>query len=372
MTKSPAVFFSLNTQFQNLGDCVINELLLRELATQAEIHILGRRTPQWMQKRLAEVPSIHIGSSLTGWIARLFKSVLLRRTIFAFKPGHFAISARPKSILYSLLLLIFCGTLRLFGGEVIRVGISIEPLDPLQQKLLAWLGNLHSLFGVRDMRSLEYGRSIGIDHIAYSPDLAFLLARGWPGCDAVGLEQPPGQPRERLSISFRQDAALAKEEYRVSMSDRVGEYAKASGLTPVVSEQVGYDEAISQDLAERLKCQRVRFVQDDPSANAIFENYQHSQFVVSNRLHSLLFGWSAGAIPVPLIVASKHSKIGDLFRSLQIHDLVLTWEDLDKLPQHLSAIHERAEQWRERLKVAMDQQCQTLATLLRENSARRT
>ncbi len=198
-TPVPVVYFSLQTQFENLGDCIINELVIRELAKHARVKIIHRRAPSWLLERLTSVSNVQLYHSKSRWFADLFKRLAVRSPIvFAFKPGHYITSNRAKSIGYSAALVAFCGLCRVQGGKVIRSGVSLDRFGALQTRLQSLLGRLHTSYGVRDHASLEYARQLGARSAHYSPDMAFLLL-GASDTTGLSLQKPLTSDRQRLS-----------------------------------------------------------------------------------------------------------------------------------------------------------------------------
>ena len=64
------------------------------------------------------------------------------------------------------------------------------------------------------------------------------------------------------------------------------------------------------------------FNQTRSSVTSIFEAYASSDFIISNRLHSLIFAWAHGAIPIALVDERIDRKICDLFNYLGLNNLI--------------------------------------------------
>lgn len=358
MSQRPVVYFSLQTQFENLGDCIINELVIRELARHARMKIIQRRAPSWLLERLRALPEVEIYASKRQWFGDLFRRMALRSpVVFAFKPGHYLSSSKAKSLAYSAALVAFCGLCRMQGGKVIRSGVSLDRFGAIQSRLQAVLGRLHTSYGVRDQASLDYARSLGAVSAHYSPDMAFLLADSEATSGLIGSKLITAEvARPKLSLSFRRQGLLKESSYVERLAEVIGGSSKDHSLTPVVVEQVTFDHELAQTLAAHLSSPVVRFEQSEESVRGIFANYAESRVVVSNRLHSLLFGWTAGAIPIPLVENSPHSKIVELFKHLNLTDLLHFSDDLKHLPAHISnVLSDESERRRKLRKIFQDQ-----------------
>ena len=340
MSQRPVVYFSLQTQFENLGDCIINELVIRELARHSRLKIIQRRAPTWLLDRLRALPEVEIYGSKRKWFGDLLRRMASRTPIvFAFKPGHYLSSSKAKSLAYSAALVAFCGLCRIQGGKVIRSGVSLDRFGALQSRLQAVLGRLHTSYGVRDQASLDYARSLGAVSAHYSPDMAFLLADAEATSGLIGTKLITAEvARPKLSLSFRKQGPMKESSYVESLTAAIGTSAAEHDLRPVVVEQVTFDRELAQNLSNLLSCPVVRFEQSEQSVRGIFANYAESRVVVSNRLHSLLFGWTAGAIPIPLVENSPHSKIVELFKHLNLTELLHFSDDLKQLPGHIGQV----------------------------------
>ncbi|MCC6510797.1 MAG: polysaccharide pyruvyl transferase family protein [Pirellulaceae bacterium] len=338
--RRPAVYFSLQTQFENLGDCIINELVLRELAKHAHVKIVQRRAPSWLLDRLNRVDGVEIFSSKARWFSDLFRRMVTRGPIvFAFKPGHYVCPSKVRGVAYNTAMVAFCGLCRAQGGSVIRSGVSLDRYGPLQSRLQSMLGRLHTSYGVRDQASLEYARQLGAVSAHYSPDMAFLLAdaRDTSGLDGARMITAEVS-RPKLSLSFRAQGPMKDSAYLAQLVEATTRCASLNQLQPTVVAQVTYDQALAYELASSLNCDVVRFEQTEASVRGIFTNYSESRLVVSNRLHSLLFGWVAGAIPIPLIENHPHGKIVELFKHLGLSELIHFADDLTGLPAHIGKV----------------------------------
>ena len=358
MSQRPVVYFSLQTQFENLGDCIINELVIRELARHSRLKVIQRRAPTWLLDRLRALPEVEIYASKRQWFGDLLRRMAVRSPIvFAFKPGHYLSSSKAKSLAYSAALVAFCGLCRIQGGKVIRSGVSLDRFGALQTRLQSVLGRLHTSYGVRDQASLDYARSLGAVSAHYSPDMAFLLADAEATSGLIGSKLITAEvERPKLSLSFRKQGLMKESSHVEKLSEVISGSSAEHGLSPVVVEQVTFDRELAHELSTHLKCSVVRFEQTEESVRGIFANYAQSRVVVSNRLHSLLFGWTAGAIPIPLVENSPHSKIVELFKHLNLAELLHFSDDLKQFPDHLShVLRDESELRRKIRKIFQDQ-----------------
>ncbi len=340
--KSCTLFFSLRTQFENLGDCIINELSLREFAKHARVSILESRAPEWLLQRMQTVSDISLSSSQSAWYFELVKSLFARRAGFLFKPGHYYQSDNWRALIRSAALLLFCKTFTACGGKIFRAGVSLGQLGSSQEWIQARIARLHTVYGVRDEFSLDYARRLGNKSPVYTPDLAFLL----PTSELSGSEAS----RHLVTISFRSQHDTDESHFLDRICAMLQTVSRSNDLQLKVMQQVAYDAEISGELSRRLECDTEIFVQSEESVQHIFSTYRSSMLVVGNRLHSLLFGWLSGAIPIPIIDRVKNGKIIELFDKVGLGELIVYSDEVEQFEVRVRAVLKEKEQWRAKLR----------------------
>jgi polysaccharide pyruvyl transferase WcaK-like protein len=107
-------------------------------------------------------------------------------------------------------------------------------------------------------------------------------------------------------------------------------------------------------------CDAVRFVQSESGVSQVFGSLRESELMISNRLHSLLFGWASGVIPVAVVDDIVDEKIVSLFGSLGLGGLVVLVSEVDRLPEVLREISAQADVWRKKLSQVFEKQNQVL------------
>ena len=210
----------------------------------------------------------------------------------------------------------------------IALGRSVIPgTDQSWADKFAWLG-------VRDEASLQALRDHGIRNVVYLPDLAFLSP----------IESPSGADVERsgIALSFRKMAPDIRnsEQYTGALQHAVGELVGASRLVQrnqaLFFHQVHEDASFNHDLAIATGAGEhpTRLTLD-----SYLDFYKRFSMVVSNRLHCLLLGAQAGAVPVAL-TSQRHTKVVSLFETVGWHKLIIDIDDPDGPPTRLDEIRE--------------------------------
>src|SRR5262249_888424 len=157
----------------------------------------------------------------------------------------------------------------------------------------------------RDSESLGYAKSIGVRRPEFFPDLAWLLPK-------AGTEAARGND---VVISFRESTNLTERSpwYRerlISTLDQVlAQLLARTGRKLIVAHQVDYDRDFCRDLYRRYSSLYPSvLVENKLDLRSMGDIYRRASWVVSNRLHVLLFGMLHGAAPLGVSDASKHRK----------------------------------------------------------------
>ncbi len=354
------IYISFRTQFENLGDCVINRLLIEELAQSRVVHALTTTAPPWISEQLNRQNCKTYGRA-GGWWLSLAREVLDPRVkvVFYFKPGHHVGHANWKGKTKGIALLGFTVLCKLLRIKLRRVGASLGAQTTWSKWIETQVGKAHELYGVRDGESLALAQLLGIPAV-YSPDIAFLL----PYHNDVSL------PRDYLGVSLRARAwnttpVPADKSPQEILTAMIQAIAARYRLTPQLTAQVTFDRQLTAALAKRLSTDVIEFDHSAASERHIFQCYERCRLVISNRLHSLIFSWSAGAIPVPIVDRSVDQKIVDLFNYLGLGALIFDCEDLDQLEAHVTRLLEHEQDWKWRLKKVFSGQQTELRNMLK-------
>jgi polysaccharide pyruvyl transferase WcaK-like protein len=336
---SGLILFSLATQFENLGDCVINEIVIKKLSERSKVVVLTGGAPKWLLTRLAGIDSITLCSQWFAFaISPLQHPRSSGRRVLFFKPGHFAARSGPRALSRLAAVYVLCAFLRWRKWSIARIGVSVEAGSWLESQVQARLGRLFSFYGVRDLQSRQQAAQWGIRSAAYAPDLAFLL-QGPSSCTQ--------HQRRHLALSFR-NRKWMKMNFGARLARAIGG-VRSRGLEPLLVDQVLHDGLLAQEMQAKLRCDLVSFRQTTESAASVFAAYESSVLVVSNRLHSLLFGWSRGTIPLALVCPQEDKKIIELFKSLGLEMLLWPAEKLDRLEERIDTLCAQADALRNRL-----------------------
>lgn len=299
-------FLSVNTQFENVGDALINRELVRLCSASARVYIDTSRCPSQFRDTVVNGLSGNT-KEVSGWFRLCFIMILSRvagyRCFYFLSPGGYvgdrvgfdAVKANANT-----LVLWFMAS---FGVTICHMGVSYERIGPSHARILQRRSKLISHHYVRDNESNDYARSLGLIVHGEMPDLAFAVPN---------RRIPEATEKDKIALSFRVDQGPgvgAKVEALVKELD--GRLDSSFEFHFIC--QVKRDRSFMEGLASVVRHRRVSSSIVYRDIDECFEAYNSATHVVSNRLHSLLIGLSCKARPVPIVDRVWNRKIIGLF-----------------------------------------------------------
>lgn len=323
---------NVKTQFENLGDALINRELIRLLSPLGTVVIgLSTAPPAFRRSLSSGLPrSVRILESSWRFYFELARALFLAKrggpaAHLVLNPGGYTGDHSAAGEIKSLLRVSILRALKWLGIRVLLIGVSYEDIGRRHAKSLGRLAALLDIHMVRDSGSIAFCRAEGIHAVGPIPDLAFALE---------GDTSLPAN-NGRLILSVRR----VDEKIRDALGE-VLEWAKAHNLEVSLSSQVHRDAAFMEELRElyNLRGANVELEQIDDALRF----YGRQSIVVSNRLHVLILAWRAGSIPVPILRPGKNNKIRNLFTDLGLQDLIIEVDDPASISSSLSAVSRTA------------------------------
>jgi len=322
------IFFQAHTQYENTGDLIINRSLVDLLRSHGKLIVNDRGVPDWYltqlglqeRERLSKVAKcsffITIACTLLKHILNKNSNVYLVSGL-----GHFYGYSVFKSVNIAVASLAFA-LFRGLGCQIIKIGTSLGPLGLLVGAAESFRALFIKHYLVRDSLSLELAKKIGIRHAYFFPDLA------WSYEQQHGLlTQPSRIAREALFISFRSSThELIKEpHYKECVLNALKIIIGVLGRRKIkVGYQVERDRAFCFELFDSLRdIDDLEFIESRIDVDNAFDVYNDVKYVISNRLHVLLYAYKFGALPMALINMNEHIKITGIFKDAYLDDLLL-------------------------------------------------
>jgi len=291
-------YISLTTQFGNLGDEVINIILIRELAKRSTVLALAYRIPDWyfhnIRKGLGDyIKNVKFFRNPLYFLASMILDGFLSRKSFLFTScGGLGCLDRTPMRQYFFIALQYLPSLRLA-----QVGVSYRCITVRSAKLMGIAQLRGESLSVRDSLSRELYSQHGVD-VPIVPDLAFLL----PFVKA--------KRKAKIIFSFRP----VEPKYIAALLSHLNSAIAAAStcdIRPVITWHQEKDAEFCMWLAARLCVEA-----EGPTASKLdrFEQtcsiYDNSVAAISNRLHVLLIAASRGACPIGLLMANERKVRG--------------------------------------------------------------
>lgn len=319
------IILSLTTQYENLGDELINLMLLRQLAKSHKIIALSSNAPEWyienIKNGLQELQSnVTLIEDSKIFYITLTKKVFSNNRIWLFTSCGDVSSSRP-TILKDLLLL---ALQYLSNLRVAQVGASISRITSSRATLLKISQNRGKNITVRDTASQELLRKQHIN-VRLVPDLSFLL-------QTTAIKPL----RSRLAlISIRYHTDVDVERLLRDLKSLFCTLSKHQ-LLPAFTWQVSRDAEFCRHLANMLNVP-IRSLTTTTSnrLQAAFDLYDEADVVISNRLHVLLLAASRNTCPIAMLHTSE-IKIRAVMRDMDMYDnIICDSSTIEKTVDHI-------------------------------------
>lgn len=325
--RVPAAFLSIKTQFDNIGDALINRELCRLVSDRADTWVDFSRAPVVFERAMsvANLPRVATFRSFgfVKLILEMVKQRLAGRPCYFFlNPGglgghQLSFKRRASASVYNTLLAL----LSVLGVRICLIGISVDPVYGFDLAIMKIRRNLLHAFAVRDSLTSRYVESVGMPADELVPDLSFNLYGS----------APPDRPTasKAIAFSFRFDGKADEEAVRRHIGRILSAYgsdyeylfvAQVNRDAPGI--QRIHDDALRQGFRSRM----IACTDDIGHLCAIYAN---CIAIYSNRLHALLAAAYSGAVPYALVAKGRQPKIEGLFRDLGLEHLLLFIDDED-------------------------------------------
>jgi len=313
-------FISVRTQYENLGDALINRELIGLLSAQGKLVVDVSGVPVWFVDMLAlPADAVRVRGQL-----RLLGHMVLRRlaghrVYHFFIPGGMRGEYSRHQFFRKCVSLLPYYALSLLGARFCQVGLSFESLGPRHTAYLRLRNRVMHAFHVRDRGSSELLTSLGVAHCGLLPDLAF---------NTFESGRREIRPTAAACFSFRTDQHLEQlEDCYEAMQRAIRALPKQTRYFLVV--QVERDRAGMETIRARLRDElgiEARIHQETRDIERLRDFYRGMDVVISNRLHVLLLGAGVGARSIAY-VDEANQKISGMFETIGRADLVLRRDD---------------------------------------------
>lgn len=342
--KSPTFIISERTQLTNLGDIVLNTVLLDRLAKYGQLITVksNEKLPASLECAIAGTSSarLTIGELVALMMRSWFASKLW---VICLNPGGY----RGGASVSGLLRLVAYAAARLARIRLIRIGISVGPLTRARRYQERMLTRLTHCSAVRDRLSLAELCDSGARRVHLLPDLALLSS-------TFG---PPSQsewPRTLLAVSLRvghKHARQSRVSFFADLCRGLSELCRRNGLQLAFVAQVQDDVSLLAELAQLAGAQlHVLDTNDADVMEKAGKLYASAAVLITNRLHAGIFAAMSGCVPIALVDPEEDRKITAMLADAGLTELIVPERDADKLIARAQGVLDTRDSWARRLR----------------------
>ncbi len=360
-------FYRAYTQYENLGDIIINKTMVSHLRNYGNLMIDDLGVPEWYCQELELTDNERASQHGHGQYHQNFFLLIVlfrfaslirlqpRNTYLVKGLGHDAMDISPVEGLYAIISSLI---LKLLGVNIIRCGVSIGPFSRRRRIVENVLARLMYFYSVRDQTSANYAHKIGIKKVAIFPDLAWLMEVPQATKSLLAGQE------NYVIFSFRSIHRYSKTEtgsdnqdiYRL-LDDIVQKLCIQGDQKLVICYQVTRDREFCRSLHARYQnqCEAI-FIEQQVDRQFMSDLYSRASMIFSNRLHVLLFGLICGSIPIAVINQKTQAKVSGIFSDAGLMKLVLDTNQATIDWQHLREIMADAPTLKQEMKHYRDRQ----------------
>ncbi|SFW65290.1 Polysaccharide pyruvyl transferase [Sinomicrobium oceani] len=325
------IAFIVATQYDNVGDLLINKCLIDELSNYADVYLDTKNVPDsFKEKLLFGTQNVFELDELTPYsfkgvgVANLFFSRTGITHVFK-SPGPFGSGGDTKKFLRNILIGLIFFAFRLKSTKSFLVGNDLLHKHKLDKIGARFFSTSTEKILCRSHNNIEELKSLGIKNVNYIPDMCF------------GLKTEPihNLEKKKIGISFRNLKDEKLHEYIVTSINNLITYYKNSDVEIVFFHQVKSDFIYTKELYEIFQSNKNISFEERCLEWEDLSFYNDFRLVLSNRLHVLLLGLVYEAIPIGVLNSdSKTMKIFNIFKGIGIDNLLyekLSVEDIDRV-----------------------------------------
>jgi polysaccharide pyruvyl transferase WcaK-like protein len=307
-------FFSPKTQFENVGDTLINRELIDLISKHSKLRLDSSRSPSRFVDDVVQGNS-SIGVTSSGYFRYLlsgcYKKITSKNDVYFFlSPGGYFGELNFKEFAKQTLNNLVLFIMKILGVKIVLVGVSYERMGGRHLKIMRNRATfLHRHFP-RDKKSNEYIRGLGVKTDGSMPDLAFNLPF---------LKNKESNKIKSIVFSFRADQ-FPKQEEAAREIVRLFNQLVPSDISFKFYWQVERDELVMKSLyyycLSDFPMRNPKLLSGSQTVEQSREILINHGWVVSNRLHVLLIASSVGAVVTPCISKEFNNKVEGLFSDL--------------------------------------------------------
>lgn len=310
------IYFLVVTQHDNLGDLLINKMLIDELTKYGSVYVDAIGLPAEFKNNLFNENQVFdFQEYYKGSIKRISGQRLLPKIAKDFdcffkSPGPSGSGTYSLKSLTKRLVTIF--QYKFFnekGLEMNLIGndVNVKLDDNFDVRVTKYSASLFDNYLVRSYENVKMLRALGINNASYIPDVAFLY-------------KPNLLKEEKnvIGISLRDLSDKLNTNKIIKYLEIIIPFFLGKNYSINFFYQVNSDKEFNQFLHEKFKLDNVVFLEECLKYEEI-ENYNRFKFLITNRLHVMILGMIHNV--VPLLILNNHTRTNKINRILKDFDL---------------------------------------------------
>lgn len=322
------IYFLVATQHDNLGDLLINKMLIDELAKQGSVYIDAAGLPNSFKNVLLRNKNvINFEKEYNGSLKRITGIKLMSKvkqdfTYYFKSPGPSGgIKLNFKGIFKSLILSFQYNYFNKGGLQLNLVGNDII-VDSMVDRFITKLDrNSFKNILVRSNENVNHLKKMGLKNVYFIPDVAFLYE----------MKNNIKKVKDNIYISFRDLKDQSYKDKIINYLEEIIPFYISLGLKIVFFYQVESDKNFNTDLFSKFKSDQV-FFKDKCFEYDDIHNYHSAKYVITNRLHVMILGIMHNAVPLLVLNDdSKTSKINRILSDNKLDNLILEDKEMFKV-----------------------------------------
>lgn len=303
--KRNVSFIRVKTQFENVGDALINRELISKISQNSDLYIDFSNAPDKfiidIYKSIFKINRINF-----GFIEILIRSIffiIINRSVFYFYiPSGLIGEKSGFHFTLSKILNLAFKIMNHLGVTFVHLGASYSRLGPNYISLLRDRLSITKVHLVRDAGTVEYLKSVGLRCDGLVPDMSFGLYD----------QETEHLQKDAIAFSFRVDRSPDERHIIEAFVKDIVARTDPNELLLFVSQVRRDDEFLSGLAAKYANSRKTEFIGTD-AIEPTLDVYGRVKLIYSNRLHSLLMAAYKGAIPVAVVDDKKDEKIIGIF-----------------------------------------------------------
>ena len=360
MTKKiNKIAFIVATQYDNVGDLLINKCLINELSLHGEVYLDTKNVPSSFKNLLlSDTNNVFELNKISKYSfkGKSFFSLLRNNpgiTHIFKSPGPFGTHGDKKVFLKTLVIGLIYKLFKLKGVKSYLVGNDIHYEKDMDRFCVKFFSQNTGQMLCRSHNNLEALKNIGLKNVDYIPDMCFGL---------TPVIHRDHSFKKHIGVSFRK---LEDNSYHQEIIIAIKNVLNADPQVKITFfYQVERDATYNKELYSLFNSHENVFFNDSCLEWEDLSIYNSFDYTLSNRLHVLLLGVVHQVIPIALLNNdTKTQKINDIFNSVGMSELLFSHLDLTDVTNLIERYTELSFQVEEIRKIQREELVKKIANI---------